>query len=84
MENALKYSLNQVYANPNFFLRFPPPKAVKARILYTVCTWSQGRRHCNKVGAQAPRRGMLFWPILQHCSKSIALLGDCSRMMTSQ
>ena len=65
-----------------FFLGFPPPKAVEARSAagetYTNCSCLPGRRHCNKLGSQAPRRGMLFWPILQHCSISIDLLGDCS------
>ena len=36
-----------------------------------------GRLHCNKRGTQAPCRGMLFRPILQHCSNSIAQLVDC-------
>ena len=49
-----------------------------AGITYAVCTCSPGRRHCNKLGVQATRRGMQFWPFLQHCSKSIALLGDCN------
>ena len=65
------------------FLGFPPPQAVEGREprlgeTYSVCTCSPGCRHCNKFGSQAPRRGMLFWPILQHCSNSIDLLGDCS------
>ena len=65
------------------FLGFPPAVGgggaiAPIRGTYTDCTCSHGRRHCNKLGAQAPRRGMLFWPILQHYSKSIALLGDCS------
>ena len=58
----------------SIFFRFPPA----AGETYSDCTWSYGRRHCNKIGTQAPRTGMLFSPILQHCSKSIALLGDCS------
>ena len=69
------------------FLGFPPPEAAEVRSTdrrfpggktYAVCTLSPGRRHCNKLGTQAPRRGMLCWPIPQHCSNFIALLGDCS------
>ena len=77
--NPLSVSLPAVL----LFLGFPPPQAVEGRQprsgeTYSVCTCSHGRRHCNKFGTQAPRRGMQFWPILQHCSNSIALLGDCS------
>ena len=71
-----------------YFLGFPPPQAAAARSAdgetYTDCTCSPGGRHCNKLGSQAPRIGMQFWPILQHCSKIIALLGDCRRTMTSR
>ena len=69
------------------FFRFSPrrrrqrcaaPIAVSCRKTYAVCTCSHGGHHCNKLGSQAPRRGMLFLPVLQHCSKIIDMLGDCS------
>ena len=59
--------------NKLYFLGFPPPEAAEVRQhrwpspagkTYSVCTCSPGRSHCNKLGTQAPRRGMLFLPIL--------------------
>ena len=66
------------------FFRFPPAAGgggalapIRGNLLCLhLLPWAPP--YCNKLGSQAPRRGMLFWPILQHCSNSIDMLGDCS------
>ena len=86
--STLNSNISRCYLYPFvhnlFFFRFPPAAGgggalapIRGNLLCLhLLPWAPP--YCNKLGSQAPRRGMLFWPILQHCSNSIDLLGDCS------